>query len=428
MAAVAYAFTVPLAWPALVVLAVLYVVTESQAYSAGPSMVMLAVNVPVTLASYMIIGPWGAAVVGATSVLAVRSIPHVARLFNGAQFALSALVAGHTYVALGGPVGHFTAADFPRVLFPVVAANVVHCLVNGLLVVVIVTMEDRISARAVIRGTLAKSVLPYLGYGLFGLLMAVLWTSGIGPFSAVLVLLPLLVARWAFKQYAEQQAAYEATIRTLVQAVETKDHYTRGHSERVSRASVMIARVIGMREDRVVALRYAGILHDVGKLGVPTKLLQKSGPLTEGEFAAIQLHPVRGREMVHEIEFLDEALQGIFHHHERIDGRGYPEGLSGQAIPEFARVIAVADAFDSMTSTRSYRGARTVEEAVVELERCKGSQFDPALVEALIAAVAAEGWEPAQMPDSAELADAVASFDHDDPTMQVPVRQAGSVR
>ena len=110
---------------------------------------------------------------------------------------------------------------------------------------------------------------------------------------------------------------------------------------------------------------------------MPTKVLQKTGPLTEEELAAIQLHPMRGLEIVRQIGFLTEALDGIMHHHERMDGKGYPMGLAGDEIPEFARVIAVADAFDSMTSTRSYRGARSVEEAVAELRKCSGTAVRP---------------------------------------------------
>ncbi len=198
---------------------------------------------------------------------------------------------------------------------------------------------------------------------MLGLLIAALWAV-VGAFAAVLVLVPLFVARWAMGQFAAQQGAYAATMTALCQAVETKDFYTRGHSERVSKAAAMLAREIGMRTERVEAIRYAGMLHDVGKLGVPTKVLQKTGPLTEEELAAIQLHPMRGLEIVRQIGFLNEALAGIMHHHERIDGKGYPMGLAGDEIPEFARVIAVADAFDSMTSTRSYRGARSIDEAV----------------------------------------------------------------
>ena len=139
-------------------------------------------------------------------------------------------------------------------------------------------------------------------------------------------------------QFAAQQRAYEATVSALCQAVETKDFYTRGHSERVSRGSVMIAKEIGMRAVRVEAIRYAGMLHDVGKLGVPTSVLQKRSALTDDEYAAVQLHPMRGLDIVREIGFLDEALAGIMHHHERIDGRGYPMGLAGDEIPELSLI------------------------------------------------------------------------------------------
>jgi HD-GYP domain-containing protein (c-di-GMP phosphodiesterase class II) len=159
---------------------------------------------------------------------------------------------------------------------------------------------------------------------------------------------------------------------------------------------------------------FAGMLHDVGKLGVPTKVLQKDGALTEEEYAAIQLHPMRGLEIVGEIGFLNEALTGIMHHHERMDGRGYPMGFAGDEIPQFAKIIAVADAFDSMTSTRSYRKARRIDEAVAELRKSAGSQFDPKIVDAFICALDREGWklqEPAQ-PREYEI---LTSQDHDDP-------------
>jgi HD-GYP domain-containing protein (c-di-GMP phosphodiesterase class II) len=195
-----------------------------------------------------------------------------------------------------------------------------------------------------------------------------------------------------------------------------------------------------MREDRLSVLRYAGILHDLGKLGVPTKLLQKTERLSEEEFAAIKLHPVRGLEMLRDIEFLDEAFEGILYHHERMDGRGYPWGLEGMKIPEFARVIAVADAFDSMTSTRSYRGARSVEDAIAELLRCKGSQFDPLMVDALIASLVKEPWVASGVDDAAERGAVAAELlsgvapvtgdgiavDHDDPTFSVAFRDESS--
>jgi hypothetical protein len=343
----------------------------------------------------------------------------IKRLFNAAQMCLSGFLAGQAYVWLGGDVP-LSRESFPWVILVVLAANLVFEVANFILVVGVVSIAERISPNRVWAGMVSEIAVPYFAYSIFGLLLAVVWCSGVGPFSALLVLAPLLVARWVFAQFAAKREAYEATIRSLILAVETKDAYTRGHSERVARASVLVGRGIGMREDRVASLRYAGMLHDVGKLGVPTTVLQKAGKLTDDEFAAIQLHPVRGREITRDLEFLGEAVAGIYHHHERIDGRGYPLGLKGSEIPEFARVIAVADAFDSLTTTRSYRGARPVLDAIAELRRCKGSQFDPVMVESLAVAIAADGWDvadtmPADLPAPAS---ATPSFgrDDDDPT------------
>jgi HD-GYP domain-containing protein (c-di-GMP phosphodiesterase class II) len=411
----------------VLILAALYVVSGSLCARGSRDMLSISLESVTALAAIPLVGMWGAILVAWTAAFAVdpQSKEVVKRLFNGAQLALSAGAAGLAYHLCGGTIG-LNSDSFPKVLVAILVADLVHCAVNGALVAVVVGLVEKVSPVVVFQGTMARSVTSYLGYGLFGVLLAVLWDgAGVGPAAALLLLLPLFVARWAYAQYAEQQHAYDRTVKTLVAAVETKDLYTRGHSERVAAASVLIARVIGMREDRVASLRYAGMLHDIGKLGVPTRVLQKTTRLTDSEFAAVQLHPVRGFEMVREIEFLGEAFAGIMHHHERLDGLGYPMGLIGMEIPEFARVIAVADAFDSMTTTRSYRGARTREDALRELERCAGSQFDPAMVEALVSALAEHGWEPETTPlfervasDGAEPPPTASrTFDHDDPAL-----------
>jgi len=383
----------------------------------GAQSVRISVGNPVAIAGVLLLGPF-AAVVTASPVVTGRS--HVVRsLFNSGMLALTAFAAGQVYVALGGPIlADGSSYDALAVLWPWLAAAVVFEVVNGLLMVTVIALTDRVSPVQVWFGTLAESALPMFVYSIFGLLLAVVW-SYVGPISAVLVLAPLTVARWVFQEFALRQEAYEATMRSLIKSVETKDSYTRGHSERVAKASVLIGRRSGMREDRVASLRYAGMLHDVGKLGVPTEVLQASGKLTEEQFEAIQQHPVRGREITKDLEFLGEAIEGIHLHHERIDGRGYPLGLKGSEIPEFARIIAVADAFDSMTTTRSYRGARTVEEAIVELRACKGSQFDPVLVEAMVEAVDAEGWTVVDTSQPVAPVAAMPSFgsDDDDPSV-----------
>ncbi len=420
-------------WTDLLLLAALYVVSDSIGARGSQDSAMIALGSISALAALPLIGSYGAVILACSGALVAYRSPVVKRVFNAAQLVLAAGAASLVYTVLGGEA--IRSDSFPWLLVPFVAALAAHCTVNGFLVAVIVHLAQGLPFRIIVQGTMVKSLPGYVGYGLFGLLLAVLWDkdgAAIGPASALLLLVPLFVARWAYAQYAEEQQAYDRTVRALMAAVETKDLYTRGHSERVSAGSVLIARVIGMREDRVSSLRYAGMLHDVGKLGVPTRVLQKSGRLTEGEFAAIQRHPMQGHEIVREIEFLDEAMAGIMHHHERIDGMGYPMGLSGTDIPEFARVIAVADAFDSMTTTRSYRGARTVEEAIVELRRCAGTQFDPAFVEAMIEAVETQGWSPEvtpvfDPPADEGLEEQVQTFDHDDPTHADSIARGSSV-
>jgi len=414
-----------LSWQYVVFLGILVIVSESRATQLRKGQLTWSSSSAAMLASVVLVGPVGAAMVGACTALGLRRGPSILqRVFNTAMYALSAYLAGRAFIALGGHVGLPDEGSFPGIIAPfagaalvLVAAN--HGLLSGVLW--LTRSPDQGPATALGSqgvGLSGRLLLSDLGYAAYGLLIAALW-SVVGPFAPLLVLIPLFIARWAVAQFAEQQKAYEATVGALCQAVETKDFYTRGHSDRVSRGSVMIAREIGMRGERVEAIRYAGMLHDVGKLGVPTKVLQKTGKLTEEEYAAIQLHPMRGLDIVREIGFLDEALAGIMHHHERIDGRGYPMGLAGTEIPEFARVLAVADAFDSMTSTRSYRGARPVAEAIQELRKWSGTQFDPAFVAAFVAALTREGWQRPEPPGppvlgTGDLATLTAE-DHDDP-------------
>ena len=385
-------------WGQIGVLGLLLVACESSATLLNARNLAWSANTMASLAAVVLCGPVGAALVSCGTLLGIRRGPSIVqRMFNTAMYVLSAYLAGRAFLAFGGHVGTPGQSSFPGLIGPFAAAAVVHVAVNFLLLHGVFWLTREPGDASVRGGLDFKLWLTDLGYGAFGVLIAALW-SVLGPFTPVLVLIPVFVARWAVAQFAAQQRAYEATVSALCQAVETKDFYTRGHSERVSRGAVMIASEIGMRPERVGAIRYAGMLHDVGKLGVPTSVLQKRGSLTDDEYAAVQLHPMRGLDMVREIGFLDEALAGIMHHHERIDGKGYPMGLAGDEIPEFARVLGVADAFDAMTSDRSYRGARPIPEAIAELRKWAGKQFDPAFVDAFVAAIERDGWtapEPA---------------------------------
>ncbi|MGF1431088.1 HD-GYP domain-containing protein [Kitasatospora sp. LaBMicrA B282] len=367
----------------------------------GPEAVRPSANtfLPVLFAGVLMLPPAAAALVALPAALtgAAATPRLLRRAWNAAQFALAAWPAAALFHLLGGP-RLLLGSRYPAALLPALAGVLVFCLVNGVLVAGIRLLAEHCRPAELGRGALTVLGPPAFVHALGGLMMAVLWQGPYGAFAAVLALLPLSVSAWVFAQGHRERAAHRATVEALVQAVEIKDAYTRGHSERVGRASVLIAGQLGMVGERLRTLHFAGTLHDVGKLGVATELLRRNGPLTEAERRAVEVHPEYGHELVRGIEFLGEAHAGILHHHERMDGRGYPHGLAGEQIPEFARIIAVADAFDSMTSTRSYRRGRPVPEAVAELRRCAGSQFDPVMVEALVGAVERCGWQPVLPP------------------------------
>jgi HD-GYP domain-containing protein (c-di-GMP phosphodiesterase class II) len=179
-------------------------------------------------------------------------------------------------------------------------------------------------------------------------------------------------------------------------AVEVRDR-TSGHAARVTALAEAIAGRLGWDDERVRLLRVGGAVHDVGKLAVPAGVLRKRGPLTDDEVEQIRKHPAAGARILRLIRPLRRAVGGVLYHHERWDGRGYPTGRAGHAIPDEARVLAVADAYDAMTSDRPYRPALPPEEAVEELERCAGTQFDPEVVRAFVEAWAA-GEAPAKAP------------------------------
>jgi HD-GYP domain-containing protein (c-di-GMP phosphodiesterase class II) len=180
---------------------------------------------------------------------------------------------------------------------------------------------------------------------------------------------------------ADKAARYRAAA-SLAKAVDARDVYTGSHSERVSELAARIAVRLRLSDELVELTRLAGSLHDLGKLAIPEEILRKPGPLSEAERLVLERHPQIGYRMLESLG-VDPLAEWVLHHHERWDGAGYPDGLSGEQIPLGARIIFVADAYDAMTSDRVYRARLTDEEAVAELERCAGTQFDPAVVAAL---------------------------------------------
>lgn len=175
----------------------------------------------------------------------------------------------------------------------------------------------------------------------------------------------------------ELERAYLDTIGILRQTVEAKDPYTRGHSDRVSEYSVLIGKKLGLDEKTLHILKIGGLFHDIGKIGIPDSILLKESKLSDEEYSQIKNHPMIGVHMLGDAAIFTDILPIVKHHHERYDGRGYPSQLVGEDIPYVARIAAVADTFDAMTSKRSYRDSLPIDVVRSEIERCSGTQFDP---------------------------------------------------
>ena len=174
---------------------------------------------------------------------------------------------------------------------------------------------------------------------------------------------------------------------SLSKTVDTKDHYTDGHSRRVAALCAEIGRRLNKSDEEQVELYEIGLLHDIGKIGVHEDIINKSTRLTDDEFASVKDHPIKGYEILKEIKDMPNLWQGARWHHEHFDGSGYPDGIKGEEIPEAARITCVADCYDAMTSTRSYSKPRSQAEVRAEVERCKGTWFDPVVADALLSMI-----------------------------------------
>ena len=178
--------------------------------------------------------------------------------------------------------------------------------------------------------------------------------------------------------------AFKETVISLALAVDEKDVYTRGHSRRVMEYSLLAGSFLSLTPEEAVSLEFGSVLHDIGKLSISSEILNKPGSLSPEEWRVVHEHPQRGAVIIQPIPFLEEAASYVRAHHERYDGEGYPNQLSGEDIPLGGRVIAIADAFDTMTTDRAYRTALSVDYAINELKRCSGSQFCPVAVKAFV--------------------------------------------
>jgi hypothetical protein len=313
-------------------------------------------------------------------VIARRPVHKV--LFNVCLFVVTIMAAGAVFQVLGGP----SASSLLSLMLPLGACGLVYFAVNTGIVSTVIGLSEGKHPWRVWQLTYVWTLVHLVAFVPLGALIVVVFRE-VGLPGVALFLLPLLLARYTFKLYTDMRREHFETVRALASAIDASDPHTRGHSERVTKYSIAIAREMGLSELRVQTIEYAGLLHDMGKIGIQHDILLKPGALSEEEWKLMREHPATGARIVSDLHFLKGAKGVVRFHHERYDGTGYPDGLCGEEIPLEARIVKVADAFDAMRSNRPYRRALSLPDALEELRRGRGTEFDPRVVDALLALV-----------------------------------------
>jgi hypothetical protein len=354
----------------------------------------------VHIATILLLGPWAAAIVAAFGVLVVdwlRGSPRIKIAFNASVFMLASCAGGFAFQLAGGEHGSFT---LPADLAPVVALVVTYAVLNRLLVAIVVSLFAAAPIWTQISGSAGAEAFAAAAEAGLGITLAVV--AGATPWATV-ALVPLAVAVYQSRaRLAQLRRETARALETFANIVDERDPYTYDHSSRVAEYVRRLAAGVGLPPATVARLRWAGRLHDLGKVAVDAAVLRKPGALDEEEWAAIRRHPRLSARLLRRFRFAAAEARAVEFHHERFDGQGY-YGLRRESIPLASHFLSVADAYDAMTTDRPYRPGLAREEALAHIEAGIGTQFHPAVAKAFTALE--RGAEPASVLTSAELAE-----------------------
>lgn len=404
-------------WEALVILAIGAVLAERLDISIYGNARLSLAFIPI-FAALIMFGLLGVALVAPLAAISSsfpkrRAIHKTA--FNAATLVLAGAASVAIFEATRVNVGTY---DWPEVFVPAALAALANFAVNSVLVAAAINLTGRTGLRSVWTEHFGWLWPHYIVLGFFGLSLAAAY-SAIGVWGIAIFAAPPLMMRFSFQQYVNRTAqsvldlrranadlqdanhrvvdaldslegAYAGTLRALAAALDARDAATGGHSERVASLTMEVAAEMGIPADTEQwrDIEWGALLHDVGKIAVPDDILRKPGALTDEEWQAMRSHPQAGFDILQGVDFLRAAAGIVRAHHERFDGAGYPLGLAGEEIPLGARIFAVGDSFDAMTVDRPYRPAGATEEALAEILRGSGTQFDPNVVQAFLAVYA----------------------------------------
>lgn len=336
------------------------------------------------IGAILLFGPWIAGALDLITtipaqILILRNRPGAAAL-NAGLYASTTIVAGSAFLAAGGVLG---APRFPQDFLPALLAGSLYYALNTGWVSLVLGARVREPALTIWRQHF-RDGLPQHALSLgFGLLFAQVRVAAGIP-GVLLLVLPLLFARYALRLYAELREDLICFVRALSVVLDAVDPYTHEHSVRVAELSVRVARRMGLAETEVETIRYAALVHDIGKIAQRPDVIRKPDALNDEERRLMMRHPEAGAKIIGQIRALRDAARMVRTHHWRPDGKGYPPGLSEADVPLGARIIHICDAFDAMTSNRPYRSGLPIQNALAELRRHAGSQFDHEMVEVLL--------------------------------------------
>jgi len=362
------------------------------------------VGFSISFATLIIFGPLAAMIVELFGSVTLRDIkektPWYVVTFNTAQLAFSIGVTGLIYKYTGGVILYesgsgaaqsLIATNYIKTFIPIFLSIVTYFLISTSIIASAIAFDEERPFLNVWLFNFKWTIPNYFALGIIGVLLAQFYhLSAQAGVLVILIFLPmLLAARAVFLGHMKLREFKDSSVKVFAKAVEVKDEYTGGHSERVAEYAAKIARdkdfakEFKMREHQIEALRYAGYLHDIGKIGIPKRILTKPTRLNADEYEKIKEHPEVGALILKHIAVLKDVVPGVLYHHEKVDGKGYTRGLLGASIPLIARILAVADSFDAMTSKRPYRPSFSRQEAINKLFKGAGSDYDQRVVETL---------------------------------------------
>jgi len=345
----------------------------------------VSVNFGISLASLIIFGPSTAIIVTFISIFNIREfikrVPYYRHMFNAGQYLISMGIASLVFeiVHNQNSTGFFSARNIGFIL----AAAYIFFFLNTVLTAVVISISERINFANVWIFNFAWLMPFQLFLAAMAIAISFLYKL-YGPFTLLFTSLPLIIAQYTYLLRVKERRALLNSILQIVKIVEAKDSYTAGHSVRVAEYSENIARKLKLNEYDIELLANLANLHDLGKIQVDLSILNKAGSFTKEDWDEMRKHPLVGYNIVKQITFLKSEASAILHHHERIDGKGYPCGIKDNEISLFAKILMVADSYDAMTTDRPYRKALRDDEAISELKDNAGTQFDQKIAETMI--------------------------------------------